>query len=130
MPGKRPQPKDLLAAAVGFGVIFLLVVGVSAFSYLAGNRAQRAVRAIVTESEHTAALASRVGAELSRVHADTLEALTEPREAVAPISHRIHQVNGELDRVIADLEPRLMGEQLSQWQHIVPTIHMLRADFA
>jgi signal transduction histidine kinase len=130
MAVKRPQQRDLFAAAVGFGVIFLLVTGASAFSYLAGNRAQADVREIVTESERTATLASRVGGELSRVHADTLEALTEPKEAVGPIAHRIDRVNGELDEILRELEPRLSRDQVPQWQQITPTISMLRADFA
>src|SRR5581483_361465 len=115
---RRPELNDLVAAAIGFGVIFLLVTGASAFSYLAGNRAQIGARTLVTESGQTAYLVGRVGRDLSRMHADTLEALTEPAATVGPLAERIARVNTDLERVMIELEPRLSDAQLPQWQQL------------
>jgi signal transduction histidine kinase len=121
---------DLVAAAIGFGVIFVLVSGASAFSYFQSSRAQHEARALVTESEHTADLVGRIGRVVSRIHADTLEALTEPAETAKEIAGNVADLNKELDQLMGQLEPRLSEAQLIEWERLRPNIASVRADFA
>jgi signal transduction histidine kinase len=128
--GRRPEPTDLIAAAIGFGVIFVLVSTASAFSYFQSSRAQREARALVTESEHTADLVGRIGRVVSRIHADTLEALTEPADTAKEIAGNVAVLNAELDQLMGQLEPRLDEAQLIEWERLRPNIASVRADFA